>query len=188
MSIHRGLPGGQDRWDDLRFPFTGNRIDVSAGRIDYDYTECTVDFQANARYPNEPVCVVAQMPHHKLPEGPLRPHLHWYQEEAVFPNWLLAYRWYNNGDLVPGSFTLAAMNGHAFTWSSGVLLQITTFPEIPGLAGENVSSICDLIVYRDNANASALFAGSDTYGVAKTKELDLHYQVSGWGSRQEFTP
>ena len=26
-------------WEDLRFPFTGQKIDVSAGRIDYNYAQ-----------------------------------------------------------------------------------------------------------------------------------------------------
>jgi len=186
MTLLRGAQGPQHRWDDLRFPFTGNRIDVSSGRVDYDYTECTVDFQTNARYPNEPVCMIAQMPHHKLFGSSVQPHLHWIQQSAVFPNWLLAYRWYNNGSTVPGTFTLAAYTTHAFVWSAGNLLQITKFPAIAAPGGEDVSSILDLIIYRDSANTSTLFAGADTYGIAKAKEFDLHYQIDDRGSRQEY--
>ncbi len=174
-------------WDDLRFPFTGQRIDISSGRIDYDYVECSVDFATNARYANEPVCFICQMPHAKKFGTSLHPHIHWIQEEANVPNWLIRYRFYNNGETVP-IYTNAAYTRHLFTYSAGDLLQKTIFPEIAAPAGESVSAMADIILYRDSANASGLFAGGDPYTVAaKAKEFDLHLIFDVPGSINKYS-
>ncbi len=174
-------------WDDLRFPLAGRRISVSAGRLDYDFTECTLDFSATARYPEEPVAMIAQMPHAKLFGSAVHPHLHWVQQEDEVPNWLLAHRFYNNGDTVP-AFELSIWDKLTFTYVSGDLMQIVDFPAIQAPDGETVSAICDMILYRDSANASTLFAGADPYTVgAKSKEFDLHFMTDSLGSGQEYS-
>lgn len=176
-----------NNYEDLRFPFIGRNIDVTSGRIDYDFDECTVDFQTNARYPNEPIGIIAQMPHGKKFATVLKPHLHWIQQENNMPNWMIEYRWYNNGDTVP-SFTQVKYSSNVFTYSSGDLSQITTFPDIPILADESVSSICDIRFFRDSNNTSTLFTGADPYTTeAKAKELDLHFVQNSLGSDGEFS-
>ena len=177
---------GDDRWEDLRFPFTGNRIDISSGRIDYDYEECTVDFATNARYDDEPVCFIIQMPHAWSEGTAVRPHLHWLQEEDDDPNWLLRYRTIANGG-APGSWTNTDPSTlRTYTYSSGTLLQITKFPEI-SMTGLKISDFIDCILFRDQSNSSGEFSSSDTYSVAaKAKEFDIHYQVDSDGSSQEY--
>ncbi len=173
-------------WDDLRFPLTGQRLTVSAGRLDYDFEECNVEYGANARYPNEPICMVAQMPHAKKFGSIAAPHLHWVQSSASIPNWLLAYRFYNNGAVIP-SWSLAAYTSHAFTYTSGSIMQITGFPHIPAPANENVSAVLDLRLFRDSANASTLFAGADPLAaVGVAKEFDLHIALDSLGSGREY--
>ncbi len=173
-------------WDDLRFPLTGQRLTVTAGRLDYDFEECTVEFGATARYPNEPICMVAQMPHKKYFGSVLHPHLHWVQASSDMPNWLMAYRFYNNGEAVP-AFTLAAWDHNAFTYTSGSIMQLTNFPTIASPADENVSAILDIIMYRDSANVSTLFDGADPLSAsAAAKEFDLHYQIDSTGSGREY--
>jgi len=175
-------------YDDLRFPLQGQRLDTSSGRIDYNYDECTVDFALNARYPNEPICFVSQMPHAKAISTKVHPHLHWIQEEANVPNWVMAYRWYSNNDVVPAVWTLAKYSVNTFTYVAGDLAQITTFPDINAPELEGISSILDIKLFRDSANTSTLFAGADPYTVvAKAKEFDLHYQINSVGSGEEYT-
>lgn len=174
-------------WDDLRFPFTGANIDVVSGRIDYDYVECTVDFQINARFPEEPVCFVAQMPHAKIMSTSIEPHLHWIQEQDTTPNWLIMTRFYNNGEVPPATWDTATYTKHIFTYTADAL-QITEFPMVSAPAGESVSAICDIRFFRDTQNASGKFAGTDGYSVeAKTKEFDFHIMLETFGSRTEYT-
>jgi len=172
-------------WDDLRFPLTGQRLTVSAGRLDYNFTELTVDFSATARYPNEPVCMVAQMPHAKRFGSAVSPHLHWIQTSEDVPNWLMAYRWYNNGAAVPSTFTLAAASYEAFTYTSGDMMQITEFPMIKPPSQENVSSILDIRLYNDSGNASTLFDDAAAV-IGEAKEFDLHYEIDSVGSGTEY--
>lgn len=171
-------------WDDLRFPLIGAQIDTSAGRIDYDFDECEVVFAANARYDEEAVCIVAQMQHAKRLGSIVSPHLHWIQDAETVPNWLIAYRWYNNGE-APGAFALAALTGHAFTYVSGDLAQITEFPNLKAPVGETVSSILDIKIFSDSGNESTLFDGAVALA-GRAKELDLHYQIDSVGSGLEY--
>lgn len=169
-------------WDDLRAPLTGQQLTISAGRLDYDFTECTVDFSATARYPEEPIAMTFQMQHDKLLDSVIVPHLHWVQSENNIPNWLIAARWYKNGAAIP-AFTLAKYDSHVYTYSSGSIMQLTNFPALAAPSDETLSSICDIILYRDSANVSTLFAGADPYTVpAKAKEFDIHFQRDSLGS------
>lgn len=174
------------RWDDFRTPAIEQALDSSSGRIDYDFTEIGVGFQANARYPDEPLVHLVQMPHEWQEGSTIKPHIHWVQNSANFPNWLMEYRKYNNGELVPGSFVQSTVESHIFTWSSGNLLQISNFPEIE-MSDMVLSCFVDVKIYRDSANASGLFAGADPYsGVALLKEYDIHHLVDSFGSTLEF--
>ena len=50
-----------------------------------------------------------------------------------------------------------------------------------------ISGFFEVKVYRDSANASALFAGADPYTVAaQLKEADVHYQKDSLGSWSEL--
>ena len=171
-------------WDDERFPFTGARLDSASGRVDFNFTECTVDFAANARYPEEPVCFIAQMTHSKCLQSIVAPHIHWVQSEVTVPNWLMAYRWYNNGSAVP-AFTLVPAEAPAFTYVSGDMMQLSNFGHISPPATETISSILDIKIYNDTANTSTLFAGASAV-VGQAKEMDIHVMKDSVGSGTEF--
>jgi hypothetical protein len=173
-------------WDDLRFPFVGRNLDTSSGRIDYDYDELGVAFADNARYDAaEQVSMIAQLPHSWREGSILKPHIHWIQNTVDRPNWLLEYRVTENGT-TPGAYTQAIPVGDAFDYSSGNLLQITSFPSID-MEGFTLSCIVDLKFYRDCDNDSGLFAGSDDgLGTQLVKEFDIHYQIDSFGSESEY--
>jgi hypothetical protein len=173
-------------WDDAKFPVTGDRIDTSSGRLDYDYDKMGVGFQNNARYPEEPVAIIAQMSHAYALGTPIRPHLHWIQEQADVPNWLMEYRIWPNGEPIP-SFSLQIPSHHIFTYTSGSILQITTFPEIDMSAINKVSAFLDIKIFRDTANSSGLFTGADPIGsTVVLKEYDHHFLTDSPGSVREF--
>jgi len=173
-------------WDDLRSPATGARIDTTTGRLDYNFTECGIEFAENARYPEEPLCIIQQMSHSKKLGTPVSPHIHWVQNSAEEPNWLIAYRVYSYGETVP-AFQLAKFEKTIFAYTGGDLAQITTFPEIECPDDEMLSLELDVILYRDSANTSGLFDGPDTYvGPVLYKEFDIHFEIDGFGSTYEF--
>lgn len=180
--------GDASTYDDLSFPAIAQNLDVSSGRIDYDYTEQTIDFRDNARYPNEVLSITYQMRHTRKNDSNLFPHIHWFQNQNAFPNLLCEYRWYNNGDLVPSSFTQVILSSadNIFPYTSGVLFQITQIAAINGV-GKGLSSNIDIKLYRDSNNNSGLFTGPDSYsGDFKLKQLDLHFEQDMKGSRQPY--
>lgn len=182
--------GESTTWDEISTSFVGNNIYEVAGRVDYNYTELTLDFNTNARYPNEPVGVVIQTPHARKEGSDIRPHIHWMQTSDAVPNILIEYRFCNNGE-APGSWTLKALTEDdlLFEYTSSGMMQIVNFnlPEDHG-ADLGLSSTIDVKIYRDSLNTSGLFSGVDTYsGAWSAKYYDIHFERDMNGSREEYT-
>ena len=174
-------------YEDMRFPFTGQNIDTSTGRIDYDYTDLGVAFAANARYTEEVVGMICQLSHGRKPGSMLYPHIHWLQNQAAMPNFLMLYRLVANG-AAPGGWTPALLSGNKFIWSAGMLLQISSFAAIDASSLVEVSDFMDIKFYRDTTNASGLFGGADPIGDPVTvKELDVHIITDRVGSKSEYS-
>ena len=175
----------EPRWDDLKFPATGLNLDSAATRYSVDTTELGTSFHSDARYTNEQLGMVVQLPHAWKEGTILKPHIHWIQNQAAVPNWLMAYRVYNNGE-VPGAFSFSMIDNTVFTYTSGSICQISGFPDID-MYGLTISSIIDIKLWRDTANTSTLFAGADPVATdALLKEYDIHYQLDSNGSVQEY--
>ena len=182
-------PKVNEVWDDLKAPLQGQRLDTTSGRLDYDYFNGAVNFNANARYPDEPITILMQMPHGKKEGSNLRPHLHWLQESNATPNFLLAYKWIEINTVTTketdfSNYTLLPINGAEFPYQAN-LHQINIFDEIAGTIG--TSDCIAFALFRDSTNVSGLFAGADSYvGDVLAYEFDCHYQIDQLGSIQEF--
>ena len=88
------------------------------------------------------------------------------------------YRIVENGDNnAYKAFTTITAATFAFTWVSGDLLQVASFPSIDISGLTSVSWLMDIKLYRDD-NVVA--------GDVLVKEFDIHYTLDDWGSRQEF--
>ena len=162
-------------WDDLRFPFTRDKQGQTS-LPDFDFTNLGLLMPQNDA--TEIVYLIAQFPHNKAENSVLRPHIHFIQSESNIPTFKMEYRWYNNGELVPSGWTtLSTDDGEAaFTYTSGDMLQIISFPTISE-NGESVSSIMDIKIYRDDNLVT---------GDVLTKEFDIHYIIDTMGSKTEF--
>lgn len=178
-------------WKDAKFPLTGQNFDVSSGRVDYNYYNGAAGFATNARYPEEPISMICQLNHDWDEGSEIRPHIHWKQQGATIPNFLLAYKIIDNGTagVIETDFsnhTLVQLSSHAFTYTSGVLEQISSFPAID-MTGYALSDMIHFVLFRDTANTSTLFAGADTTGnIELVTEFDVHFQLDRFGSEQEF--
>lgn len=189
-------PGGFDSgqyagtvWDEISQSFVGRNIFVVAGRVDYNYTELTLDFSTTARYPNEPVGIVIQCLHARKEDSDIRPHIHWVQNSDNNPNILVEYRWCNNGG-TSSAWTLKALTAadNMFAWSGVGMQQITEFNLSAGHGvGWGLSATFECKIYRDSQNTSTLFSGVDNYsGAWNAKYYDIHLEMDSGGSRQEF--
>lgn len=179
-------------WEDMLGPLAAQRLDVSSGRIDYNYFNGAIDFATNARYPEEPAGIRMQIPHRYKVGTNGKPHLHWKQQGSSIPNWLIAWKLSENGesDLIETdytNYTFGVLASHTFTYTSGVLNQISIFPTMD-LSTANISDLLHVILFRDSANTSGLFAGSDPSAVGElATDLDIHIEFSTPGSAEEYT-
>lgn len=172
-------------------PLAGVNLDSAATRYSLNRFNGAIQFNADSRYPNEVIVQRHQLNHWWKVATNGHPHLHWKQQSANIPNWLLAWKLSNNGeaDLIETDFsnyTFETISGHAYTYTSGVLNQISTFPEID-LSGADISSILLVAFFRDTANASGEFGGADPSALAEyATDLDVHIEIDTPGSRQEY--
>jgi len=167
-------------WDDLKAPFTATRRGATS-KPDFDVTNLGLLFPQNDAA--EITYAVMQFSHQRKPGTDIKPHIHWQQMNANVVVWKIDYKWFDNGEAVPADWTTLAATGKVFTYVSGNLLQIETFPAIDGESITGVSSIFLVKVYRDdNVDAGA---GS---GDALAFEFDLHYEVdTPGGSYDEYS-
>jgi len=117
------------------------------------------------------------MPHSYKLESAIKPHIHFIQDEAQEPVFKLDYRVYKIGATTIPSFTTITASNFVFTYASGSLNQVVSFPEIDMTGIDSISAMLDFKLYRDDNIVS---------GDVLLKEFDFHYQVDGDGSRQEF--
>ena len=190
--------GAATAWEDLSGALLAARLDTASGRLHYDYFNAGVKVDANARYPEEPMVIAMQARHEmqyssvEVPVVIAKPHFHWLQQQAAIPNILLGYKITNYGSLTTfetdwSNYTFSIPSAHIWTYSAGCLAQISRFPDID-LSAMTLSSSIDVVLFRDSANVSGLFAGADPVAAAVTiKYNDSHVKNDMIGSREEIT-
>lgn len=171
---YQDLPKTNIVWDDEKVPSTRVRLGA-LNKPDFDYTNVGLLFPQNDT--SEKIYINVQFQHKRKNGSNIRPHIHFVQTSSSQPVFKIDYRWYKNNGDPTGSFTTLTASTFAFTYTSGSILQIVSFPEIDGSAIDTVSSMMDIILYRDDNVVS---------GDVLFKEFDIHYQIDQSGSRQEF--
>jgi hypothetical protein len=161
-------------WDDLRFPLTRSQQGILQ-KPDYDPTNMGLLFPQNDA--TEIAYITAQLPHGWKLESELRPHIHWKQSQASVATWKMDYRVLEQGGDPDVAFTTLTRDSEAFTYTSGDLLQISSFPAIDMSGIASISAIVDIKLYRDDNVVTG-----DVLG----KEFDIHVLSQQPGSRQEF--
>jgi len=116
------------------------------------------------------------------------PHIHFEQDNNAIPNFLIRYRWQMNGEAKTTAWTDYPLTTTAFTYTSGTLNQIVHSGGLTPPVGANLSDTIEFQIFRDNANNSGAFAGSDPYsGAVDLTFIDIHYEQDTLGSDSEFT-
>lgn len=161
-------------WSDLKFPATRIRQGATS-KPDFDITNLGLLFPQNDA--TEIAYIIAQIPHEWAFGTGLRPHIHYVQDEAQEPVFKIDYRWYKNGEDPTGGFTTLTASNFVFTYTSGSILQVVSFPEIDGTGIDTLSSMLDIKLYRNDNVVT---------GDVLVKEFDIHYIIDSLGSRQEY--
>lgn len=157
-------------WDDLRIPVTASKLG-SQDKPDFDYTNIGLLFPQNST--SEFICTIVQMPHAYKVGTSIYPHIHFVQTSSSVPVFKMTYRWYDGGGDPSVSFTTITTNSLRFTYTSGSLSQVASFPPIV-CPITNISSILDVKIYRDDNVVT---------GDVLVKEFDIHYQLDTLGSK-----
>ncbi len=173
-------------WDDLRVPLSfgtkgslATNWDVFLGETYLDYFKAT---GTDALY------FVVQLPHSWKEGTTIYPHIHWIPQAdgAASANgvvWELEYTWANNGETFPATTKLTASTISPALSGNLVAKRHYITPLGSGITatGKQISSmlVCRIARLGDN--------GSDTFaGTAGVLEIDFHYQLDTFGSRQEY--
>lgn len=181
-----GPAGGPDsgllsavRWTDFSTSATASKIGI-LDKPDFDFVNLGLLFPQDDTA--ERIYIIAQMPHEKKLGSPLRLHVHFKQSQVALPIFKCDYKFYNNGEAIPGSFTTISTNdgaGPLFTYpGSGDIIQLLPFQDIPAPIDEKISANLDLIIYRDD---------NIIVGDVLLKYTDFHYEKDSQGSRLEYS-
>lgn len=173
-------------WRDELQELIGKKIYQGKGNVVYDVENATINFESDADL-EDYVIMNVQLNHDWDEETPIKPHVHWEQNQNNTPNWLLAYRWQVNGTAKNTTWTEVPYTSNAFTYSSGTIIQISSFGDIPVPSSVGTSSIIQLKLMRDTDNDSGHFSAKDSFsGDAPGLSLDIHIRINTLGSRLEY--
>lgn len=174
------LDGDASVWTDFSVPLT--RTQQGANNLPhFDTTNIGLLFPQNDV--TEKVYFTVQFPHNKKLNSEIHPHVHYVQSVTGTPIFMYTYRWYNLDDNVPtvwvtGSTTAGTRN--VFTYVSGSMSQLSTFPDVNWDKpwDEKYSSTLDIILWRNDNVVT---------GDVLVKYIDIHYQIDSLGSDNVYT-
>jgi hypothetical protein len=181
------LHGDATTFDDLLNMLIGQKLESPSSKITIDGAEGSLVFADSATL-SDYVVMNVQMPHKWKIGSVVYPHIHWWQASASIPNWLMQYRWQDQGAAKTTAWTSVKWVSHAFTYVSGTLNQITAFGGLTPPANAGLSDIVQFRLIRDTANTSTLFSGADPLtGDANAVNFDIHVESDTLGSNEEYT-
>ena len=127
---------------------------------------------------DEEVFFTVQLPHSWKEGTDIEPHVHWMTQNTDTGNvcWKLEYTWANIGDTFGATATVSGLTDASGTDNDHMYTDLET---ISG-AGKTFSSMLICRLYRD--------VSDDDYNTdAALLEIDFHYQVWRFGTRNELT-
>lgn len=168
-------------WDDLVGNLVGRRIESTAGKINYNWTENTITFQSGGSISTSADRIMSnlQYPHGAKADGCFYFHVHWEQPDDTGYVFTLQYRIQSNGQIKETDWTtLTATAGtdDIFTYpGTGTFNQITAFDAID-MSDAGISAT---LQYR--------FARTDSeIGDIEATFLDVHIEYDMFGSREQY--
>jgi len=173
-------------WDDLRVPLTFGTSSLLATNwepfVGNTFLDCFKATGTDALY------FVVQLPHSWKEGTTIYPHIHWIPQVNGAANangvvWELEYTWANNGEtfvttpVITASTISPALSGNLVAKTHYITPLGTGIPA----TGKKISSMLVCRIARLGGDSSDTFAG--TAGVL---EIDFHYQLDTFGSREEY--
>jgi len=164
-------------WDDLRFPAAGINPPGAASDPARDTDDGRLVFSATLE---NIIAVQVQMPHQWKEGSTIHCHVHWGPTTAGAGNvrWQLLYKVANINEAFPAGWSTLV----ATVAASGVADQHQISPiGTIDMTGKTLSSMLLIKLSRLGAD------GLDTYaGTVKLNEFDIHFEIDGLGSGEEY--
>lgn len=182
------LSGDGTAWGDMLTPLT--RTQQGANNLPHFDTGRIGLLFPGSGDTSEKAYLTFQFQHNKKLGTSVSPHVHYVQSVTGTPIFEYYYKWYTPGAIIPhtGSWsTGSTVDGSRALFSygtgtaaSGSIMQIAEFPDVswPVGSSEGVSSHFDMILWRNDSVVS---------GDVLVKSVDLHYEIDGFGSDEEYT-
>jgi len=186
-----GMYNKDTYFDDLLAPLIGAKLESPSSHIVYDTTRHYIIFQKTSDWNDDWLSIAIQMPHRWKTGSVLYPHIHWIQQAAVMPNFIISWIWQVNGGQSPGtSWAHIKHSANVFDWTTGNLNQITKFGTITPPVGAGLSDMLLIKIMRDVANESTLFSGAENDGTTQDNaycaSFDIHFEIDSAGSNTEY--
>jgi hypothetical protein len=163
----------------------GQRLESPASDITQNNAEGSLTFDDGCTLADY-VTMNVQLNHDWKLDSTIYPHLHWWQASANVPNWMIQYRYQDQGSAKTTAWTPIKWSAHIFTYTAGTLNQISRFGSITP-SGGGVSDILQIRLLRDTDNDSTLFDGDDPLaGDVDAVFFDVHIEVDAFGSKEEY--
>jgi len=172
--------------------FIGKNLDTPSGRVDFDYINGVIKFQSNARFPNEPISLILNLPNSWKEGSDIIPILDWIQQSQEKPNWLLSYKFVSRGEEFEistdyNNHLLKTISNELFAFQGNTISQTSVFEPIKTNGFKILDSI-KINIFRDTENHSGLFQSIDLSGIDELiQSLSFILVKDGIGSSQENT-
>ena len=168
-------------WDDLRAPASAINPAGSAAAAVVSTVDGSLTF-SNGQ--TQTIALWFQMPHAWKVGSDVSLHVHWAKSTSAAGTvkWQSKYEWTNIG-ATRGGYS-AFVDGTAAISDSDTAGKhaLFEFTDLPG-TGKTISSMIGVVLQRLSSGGSA-----DTYGAdVSLFEIDIHYQIDGFGSYLEYT-
>jgi hypothetical protein len=163
------------QWDDLRGPASGINPVGSPSAATPNTSDGSLTFAKG-----NVAIAWFQLPHAWKVGSDIFIHIHWSKATSASGNvnWQMQYKWANIGSGMPAFSALTSGTHVISDANTADLHALTSWPAVAG-TGKTISSMICVYISRTN-NAS------DTYtGNANLYEIDIHYEVDSFGSREE---
>ncbi|MBK6848994.1 MAG: hypothetical protein IPG96_16160 [Proteobacteria bacterium] len=187
MQPPHGLTANMSEWlrkamagqtEDLRYPAQGINPPGAASDPARNASTGLLEFSASK---TNVIAGVAQMPHGRMTDSDIVPHVHVYgMTNPVAPNdiarWQLSYRTANINAARPAAYTTVTADQVVAAHVGGQPIhQIVSFGPLSGV-GIGLSACMEWVVSRLGAD------GADTYpGIVTLLEFDLHVEINSLG-------
>lgn len=169
------LNGDATTWDDHMLSLTTGQRGAT-NLPDFDYTNVGYLFPKNDAA--EIIYLITQMPHRWKEGSTIYPHLHWVQQGGSAIGWFIDYLIYENGASYANTWDTIPLGASTSAYTSGSFGQINHSACGISMIGKTISTMIAMKLYRND----------NTYnGDALARQLDIHYECDGFGSKTEWS-